>query len=493
MHFCFDKDFDEGWKLIDLSNIPLQDIVLIVSGLAGVYPVSVIMRQLHLDHEALPNASDNKTAIDFLPDADEIELSPIPGPARLTLYLLLGMLLTFLVWASLFKVDQIVVARGRLVTPLPNIVVQPLETSIIKSIDVRVGQVVKKGERLATLDSTFPEADEAELQARYSSLETQSIRLEAELAGAKIPLGEAPSADSKLQARLTVERGANYRAQLARMDEAVGKLRASIETSRRDQTAQEARIASLREIEGMHEKLVNQQIGARINLLEAQEKRLEAERAMTLAKNRDVELHRELAGVIAERSAFEKGWRQKTMEELLATSRDRDAVKEQLQKADKRSSLVTLTAPSDAVVLEIGPKSQGSIVQAAETLFTLVPLGAELEADVRIDSMDVGYVKDGNLAHLKVDAFQFQRHGTMDANVRTISADAFRREAGSSIDAFYASRLKLGGNRLKNLPEQARLLPGMTVTAEIVVGKRSVMSYLLWPLTKTLNESLREP
>jgi len=168
-------------------------------------------------------------------------------------------------------------------------------------------------------------------------------------------------------------------------------------------------------------------------------------------------------------------------------------VKEQLQKADKRSSLVTLTAPSDAVVLEIGPKSQGSIVQVAETLFTLVPLGAELEADVRIDSMDVGYVKDGNLAHLKVDAFQFQRHGTMDANVRTISADAFRREAGSSIDAFYASRLKLGSNRLKNLPEQARLLPGMTVTAEIVVGKRSVMSYLLWPLTKTLSESLREP
>jgi HlyD family secretion protein len=238
---------------------------------------------------------------------------------------------------------------------------------------------------------------------------------------------------------------------------------------------------------------VSQQIGAKINLLEAQEKRLEAERALTMAKNRDVELKRELAGAIAERAAFDTGWRQKTMEDLLATSRDLDDVKEQLQKADKRTSLVTLVAPSDAVVLEIGQKSQGSIIQGAEVLFTLVPLGAELEAEVHIDSMDVGYVKVGNVAHLKVDSFPFQLHGTLEAQVRTISEDSFRRDAGGNAETYYASRLKIGGNHLKSLPEQARLLPGMTVSGEIVVGKRTVMSYLLWPLTKAFNESLREP
>lgn len=168
---------------------------------------------------------------------------------------------------------------------------------------------------------------------------------------------------------------------------------------------------------------------------------------------------------------------------------------EQLQKADKRNKLVVLSSPTDAVVLEIAKLSQGSVVQAAEKLFTLVPLGAELEAEVQIDSLDVGYVKVGDMAHIKLDAYPFQKHGALDAKLRMVSEDAFRREAvaGSGMDAFYVGRVSLLGARLKKMPEHAKLLPGMTLTAEIVVGKRSVISYLLWPLTKAMNESLHEP
>jgi HlyD family secretion protein len=90
-----------------------------------------------------PGASD-KAAIDFLPDADEIERRPLPAAARITLHVVALAMLCFFVWASVSKIDMVVVARGRLVTPLPNIVVQPLETSIIQSIEVRVGQVVKR-------------------------------------------------------------------------------------------------------------------------------------------------------------------------------------------------------------------------------------------------------------------------------------------------------------------------------------------------------------
>ena len=129
-------------------------------------------------------------------------------------------------------------------------------------------------------------------------------------------------------------------------------------------------------------------------------------------------------------------------------------------------------------------------------LFTLVPLSADLEAEVQIDSVDVGYVRLGDMAQLKLDAYPFQKHGTLTASVRTISEDAFRRDATAfapGADAYYISRIALGKDRLKSMPEQARLLPGMTVSAEIVVGKRSVISYLLWPLTKALDESIREP
>ena len=435
------------------------------------------------------------TATEFLPDADAIERNPLPLSARITLHVLAAAFVCFLLWATFSNMDLIVVAHGRLVTPLPNIVVQPLETSIIQSIDVRNGQVVKKGERLATLDPTFTESDEAQLRTRLHSLDNQLQRLDSALSGNKPVKAAGADADSQLQTHLSSERNASYAAQVRKLEETVGRLRATLETSRRDEQALASRVKVLKEMESMQQELVAKKLAARGRLLEAQDRLLEAERSMEMARNRQIEIKRELAALEAEKMSFETGWRQKMMEELLAVSRERDSVSEQLQKADKRSKLVVLYSPSDAVVLEIAKLSQGSVVQGAEKLFTLVPLGAELEAEVQIDSLDVGYVKVGDMAHVKLDAYPFQQHGALDAKLRIISEDAFRREAGagSGMDAFYTSRISLLGTRLKKMPEHAKLLPGMTLTAEIVVGKRSVMSYLLWPLTKAVNESLHEP
>jgi HlyD family secretion protein len=248
-------------------------------------------------------------------------------------------------------------------------------------------------------------------------------------------------------------------------------------------------------MENVQEKLVAQKFGAPLQLMEAQLRSREVERELQLAMSREQEIRRELSAFESEKTAFEKGWRQKTMEDLLNVSRERDALLEQLQKADKRHKLVILTAPLDAVVLEIAKLSPGSIVKEAETFFTLVPLNVPLEAEVSIDSVDVGYIKLGHPVHLKLDAFPFQKHGTLDAKVRTISEDAFRRDtnAKSAADAYYLTRITLDTTKLKNMIESSRLLPGMTLSAEIVVGKRSVISYLAWPLTKGLTEAIREP
>lgn len=438
-----------------------------------------------------------KTAIEYLPDADEIERSPVPRFAQITMHVLLASFASFGLWASLSQVDQVVIAQGRLVNPLPNIVVQPLETSIIQSVDVRVGQIVKKGDSLATLDATFVQADEAQLQVRLNSLETQIQGLGQELSGQGVRgVGAATlNEDAQLQANLQEERKANYKAQQMRMSETVAKLRAALATNRHDQQLVASRLRSLKEIEAMQEKMVAQKFGAPIQLLEAQQRSKEVERDLEMVGSREQEIRRELAAFEAEKTAFERSWRQKTMEDLLTVSRERDAVREQLQKADKRHKLVTLIAPVDAVVLDIAKLSPGSIVKEAETFFTLVPLNVVLEAEVNIDSVDVGYIKLDHPVHLKLDAYPFQKHGTLDAKVRTISEDAFRRDqsAKTGADAYYLSRMTLSKTTLKNMIESSRLLPGMTLTAEIVVGQRSVISYLAWPLTKGMSEAIREP
>lgn len=442
----------------------------------------------------------DQTVIEFLPDADEIERRPLPRTAHMTLYVMFAMIVLFIIWASVFKIDRVVVAKGHLITPLPNIVVQPLETAVIQSIDVQVGQVVKKGQKLATLDSTFAEADQAQLRTHIESLDNQTERLKAELAGQKPVLKEHNDSDSKMEAELSSERQANYKAQMDKYNETIAGLHAALDTNKHDQEILTTRVKSLQEIENMQEKLVAQQFGARVHLLEARDKRLEVERDLDLAKNKEQELKKQLAAADADKTAFELSWKQKMMEELLATTHDREEQSEQLRKADRRHNLVTLTAPTDSVVLDIAKLSQGSVIREAETLFTLVQLDTKLESEIQIDSIDTGYVKVGDSARIKLDAFPFQQHGTLNGTIQTISEDAFRRDnqgnpslLAQGTDAFYLGRIQLGNDKLKNMPPQAKLLPGMTMTAEIVVGKRSVMSYLLWPLAKTVDESVEEP
>lgn len=436
-----------------------------------------------------------KPDVDFLPDADEIEMRPLPLYARITVPVLASSLLVAALWASVSEVDQVVVADGRLVNPLPNMVLQPLETSIVQRINVRQGQVVRKGEVLAMLDPTFAQADEDQLRARVKSLDTQIASLSAELGGIA-GRGAGSDPDSQLQQRLASERRANFEAQKRRIEDNVGRLRAALQTNQRDQEVLASRLKSVTEMEAMQEKLVAQQYGARMKLLEARDRRLEVERDQLMAKNREQEIRSELAGLESELSAFSKGWRQKTLEDLLAVTRERDSLNEQLSKADRRRQMVSMVAPADAVVLEVAKLSPGSIAREAEPFFTLVPLAAELEAEVQIESLDVGYIRPGHPVHIKLDAFPYQRHGDLPGKVRTISEDAFRRDAqgGGPQGAYYLSRIAMQkGATLDNMTPQSRLLPGMTLRAEIVVGKRTVMSYLLWPLRKSVNESIREP
>jgi HlyD family secretion protein len=440
----------------------------------------------------------DETEVEFLPDADAIERGPLPRFVRITLHVLLLAFAVFIVWASVSPIDQIVIAHGKLVNPLPNIVVQPLDTSIIQSIDVRVGQVVRKGQVLATLDPTFNAADESQLRSRLESLDNQTAGLRAELSGQRSAAveGGKSSADAQLQVQLSSERQANFAAQQNKMDQNIARLKASMLTNKHDQVILAERVKSLREVEAMQEQLMAEQFGAKMHLLEARDRRLEVERDMDMQRNKAVELASELASAEAERAAFGKSWRQKAMEDLLSASRDRDGVTEQLAKADRHLKLIRMVAPADGVVLEIGKLSVGSVVREAEPLFTLVPLGAELEAEVQIDSVDIGYIKQGADVHLKVDAFSFMKHGMLEGKIRTISQDSFKRETkdtnGGGLDAYYLSRIPYTG-KLNRLPPGVRLLPGMTVSAEIVVGHRTVMSYLLYPLTRALDESIREP
>jgi HlyD family secretion protein len=432
-------------------------------------------------------------AIEFLPEAQEIEQRPIPPLAHIAVHLLLAFVIAAIAWASLSQIDEVVIARGKLVTTESSIVVQPLETGVVKSLDAQPGQLVKRGQQLASLDPTFVEADSAQLQARLDSLQAQITRLEAEAAG-RDPK-QLAGADAALQAELHVEKQQNFAGKLQQLDQTIEGLKAGLVTNERDQRVLAARVKSLNEIEAMHQSLLEQNFGAKLQLLEARERRLEVERELALAVNRATEMSRELAATQAQRSSFTKEWRQKGLEELVAARRERDALVEQLQKAAKRREMVVLAAPADAVVLDVAKRSVGSVLREAEPLYTLVPLGGSTEAELQIDTRDIGRVRASNKVRVKVDAFPFQKHGTIDGELRTVSGDAFARDRAAPMgpELYYTARASLGAFNLRGLAADARLVPGMSVSGEIVVGQRRVISYFTYPLLRAFDEAIREP
>ncbi len=435
----------------------------------------------------------------FLSDAEAIENEPMPWPARVTLYLLAGLLVVAATWAFFAKVDRIVVGRGKMITTTPTVVVQPLEPSIIRSIDVQVGQIVKKGTRLATFDPTFVSSDLSQLSVRHASLDAQTRRLEAELSGAKTS-AEAPSnAEELLQLRLFQERRANLESRLTSLDENIKRLKAAIAGNKREEAVLRERLQKTLEIQRMHESLGQGNYAPKLKVLEVQRDRLQTERDLEQLLSDTGQLAREIAKLEADRTSFSQDWRSKVMEELVVVKRDRDAAADQLKKAERKTELAIVTAPVDAVVQEIAKRSTGSVLKEAEPLLTLVPLDALLEAEVEIDARYISYIRAGDPVRIKLDTFPFQQYGVVKGRVRTVSEDSFVRPPGGGEaqnlgrEAFYLARVTVEDSRLEERSPDIRLLPGMTLTAEVVFGNRTVMSYLLYPVIRSLDEGLRDP
>ncbi len=440
---------------------------------------------------------------EFQSDAVEIEERAPPRIARATLYLVVALIAAAVTWSSLSYVDKIVTGSGKLITTRPGIVVQSLETSVIRDIHVSAGDTVRRGQALATLDPTFSEADVDQLRLRVSALDAMIDRIETELSGGTYLASDPANTDQAVQAKLFNQRTSFYESSLHNYDAQIAGIQASLKSNEQDHALMVQRLATLRSIEEMRATLMEHQTGSRLNFLQARDARLEVEANLArLHGSRDDLSHRQ-DKLKADRQAFIDDFRRSALQDLVEARAKRTAAAEDLKKAELRKHMVVLTAPADATVLEVAHRSVGSVVREAETLFQLVPSDVPLEAEINVDSKDIADVAVGQAVRVKFDAYPFQKYGTGSGVVRVVSQDSFvpegrgegtSRQGGESAvrpGAFYRVLVELTDTDLHGV-DQLKLLPGMTVSAELKAGRRSVISYFLYPLLRGLDESLRE-
>ncbi|MBB4116109.1 HlyD family secretion protein [Rhizobium sp. BK226] len=437
---------------------------------------------------------------EFQSDAVELEERAPPRVARMTLYCVTALLAAAITWASVSSIDEVVIAPGKLVTTQPTIVVQPLETSIIRTIDVKVGEVVHAGQTLATLDATFSQADVGQLRAKFSALDAQVKRLEAELTGEDYSKIAANTQDEQLQLQLFAQRRAFYTAQLQNFEQQIAGQSSALAANRNQEAVLNDRRDNLSQIEATRKKLYDKESGSLLTMLGSRDARLDVEADITAVRGKAEEAVHAYAKLSADRQAFIEDFRRAAMEQLVDLRGQRDMTGEELKKMELRRNMVALTAPADAVVLDLAQRSVGSVVREAEPVVTLVPINVPLEAEVSINTRDIGRVVVGKEARVKLDAYPFQKYGTATGEVRTISEDTFltgqpeQTATPSQPSApFFKARILLADTRLNATDVPVRLLPGMTVTTEIKVGNRTVISYFLYPLLRGLDNAIREP
>jgi len=448
----------------------------------------------------------DQAAVAFQPDAAVIEERALPWIARSVIYIVAALLVTAALWASLAQVDRVVTARGKLITIDAMIVVQPLETAVIRTIDVGVGDYVKAGTVLATLDPTFTESQETANRERLNSMRAEARRLEAEIYQKPFPVDDdAKTLDPKylaLQTAVYSHRHAEYTAAVSSSEADIARYQAALSTNRQAQQGLQERLKVVTQIEGMRQELFSLSAGSKLNLLTSKLDRLSLSDQLAEKQYQEKELLQQVAAAREQKEKYINNWVREVGERLTTVQQDISTATQQLAAAERRRSLVVLRAPADGIVLELAHRSIGSVAKEAEPLVTLVPVGNKIEAEVDIDSADVARLRIGDPVRVKLDALPYQRHGTISGLLRIVTENSFQDDKGGARGptdkpdgqpAFFRARISLGPLDLRNVPRDFRLIPGMTTTAEVVVGKRTVISYLLDPVVRLFDEGLREP
>jgi hemolysin D len=452
--------------------------------------------------QSKPTDSADLATLSFESATAEILAQRNPVRERAVLYVLGAMIVFLIVFISVVKLDRIVSTTGRVVPISGALTVQPYEKAVINRVLVAVGDVVKKGQVLATCDPTFAQANLSQLQQKVADLDAQKRRMEAEESGRPFQPKPAQSYDV-LQATIWQQRAHEFSSGVADFDQRIHSAEAQVAGFRQDVADYKARLKIAAETEDMYTKLADAGVATHLQLIGVQDQKLEIGRQLAEKENDLISTQHTLESLKEQRNVYVKKWRDDNLNNLVSAKDQLQEAENDLAKANRMSELVNMVSPMDAVVLKIPDLSAGGVATDAEPLFSLMPVDAPLEVDAQIDAQDRGFVKVGDPVTIKFDAYRFLEHGIAEGVVKTISEDTFtevpyqdtvtKNVNRDTRTPYFDARIAVKALHLHDVRSKVRLIPGMTLQADIIVGKRTIMWYLVGGALRSGREAMHEP
>jgi len=430
----------------------------------------------------------------FKSDAAAIEEAPMPISANTVLYVIVALLALAVLWMVFGTLDRIVVAQGKIATRTPMTVMQPFTTSRITQIHVKPGDHVRKGQVLVSFDPAFALADQAALEQKVRGRTAEIDRIMAEMSGASVfPVVATDGTERNTQAQIFIQEMSQFSSEMAVRDSRIGAIESQLKAVDANMPGLRDQLAIAKKVTEIETNLLAQKAAAQLDLMRAQNSQIEAETRLRSALADSQKYSQQRAEVEAERQTYREKWRSDHNQQLLQARQELAEASEALNKARRMKDYTKLVAPVSATVLEIADRSVGSVLREAETLVTLVPDVADLYVEANVPSRDVSYLRVGNRVRVKLETYPFQRFGTLDGVLDIISADSIPIKQDEKSQLFYRVQIRATTPLNELVSRGIHLRPGLVATAEIKTGKRSIASYVLDPILRTTDESLREP
>ncbi|MEA3211418.1 MAG: rane fusion protein hemolysin [Chthoniobacter sp.] len=442
-------------------------------------------------------------ALPFQGDLTHLLEEPLPKGIRSTIYYCVFLAVVSMAVSILFKVDVVVQGTGKLTYDGPPIVLQAFERTVLRSLLVKPGDTVHKGQILATLDPTFAQADLTALDERRKLVHAQVKRIEGEAYGTGYQPESSDGQAGLLQSELFLQRANEYQSRIKAFSETIEESEAGLLRIGAEREILKQQLAIATSVEGIQENLWKSKTNSQLEFLGARSSRLISERDFQDSVDRLVEKQHQLNTAQAQKESFVQEWRRTLLEDLTKQRSEESQLDAALTKSSRINSLVVISAPADGIVLDIANRSVGSVLRETEPLIILAPTDAPLLCEMELGSSEIGEVAVGDPVLIKIDAFPYQRYGGLSGRIRSISHES-HVSGGNALDleAVANKRAVHGGShrvavelescRMEHLPPNRTLFPGMTSTGEVHIGKRRLINYLLDPLLRGLRESFRE-
>ncbi|ATE61106.1 HlyD family type I secretion periplasmic adaptor subunit [Thauera sinica] len=439
---------------------------------------------------------------EFLPAALELQDTPPSPLPRVLMWTLIIAFAIALAWSILGRIDTVASASGKIIPSTRAQVIQPIETAAVRRIHVADGQAVHAGDLLVELDATAAGAEDAQAREAWATARLKAERARSLLASlergenaglpalpAQPELSDIPASRRLAETQLLTRQFEEYRSRLRAFDGEIARAQAEQSATRELVAKLDATLPIARRREADYKNLVERAFVSQHGYLEQEQARIEIERDLAYQRAKLAELGQTIAQGRANRSAWQAEFLRGVTAELTEAEQQAASLQAEVTKTENKSRLMRLTAPVDGTVQQLAIHTEGGVVTPAQPLMVVVPNDYSAEVEAVLENKDVGFVKPGQHAEIKIETFPFTRYGTIPAEVSFISNDAVTDEQRGLV---FPVRLKLERSTLQVDERTVNLAAGMAVTAEIKTGHRRVIEYFLSPVLQTMDESLGE-